>query len=151
MKQFPSTTEGMQVTTSYGGTVKKLVLAVAAAAFLSGAASSPALAQGGGGGQSAEQMQQRFWDALFKGITLSPDQKTKIDAIIEKSRKENPRATTPPANDEERKARMQKAMEVSKKRNAEIRAVLTAEQAKIFDVNVEEMRKNMMGGGAARN
>ena len=44
----------------------------------------------------------------------------------------------------------QKMMDLRQKQNAEIRAVLTDEQKKTFDKNVEDMRNRRPGSGRGR-
>lgn len=81
---------------------------------------------------------------LFEGITLTDAQQTKVDSITAKYRAErqkmmpNGMGGGPP--DEGMRAKM---TEMMTKQNAEIRAVLTADQQKTFDANVEK-RKQMM-------
>jgi Spy/CpxP family protein refolding chaperone len=81
---------------------------------------------------------------LFEGITLTDAQQTKVDSISAKYRAERQKMMPtgmgggPP--DESMRAKM---TEMMNKQNAEIRAVLTPEQQKTFDANVEK-RKQMM-------
>lgn len=95
--------------------------------------------QGGPGGRGARGMAM-----LFEGITLTDAQQAKVDSITAKYRAErqkmmpNGMGGGPP--DESMRAKM---TEMMNKQNAEIRAVLTPEQQKTFDANVEK-RKQMM-------
>lgn len=126
-------------------------LAVAGAALCAGA--SVASAQGAppaggpppGGPQGGPGMRGgRGMAMLFEGITLTDAQQTKVDSISAKYRAErqkmmpNGMGGGPP--DESMRAKM---TEMMNKQNAEIRAVLTPEQQKTFDANVEK-RKQMM-------
>jgi Spy/CpxP family protein refolding chaperone len=105
---------------------------------------STAAAQGGGpgGGQGAGQG-QRMNEMLFKDITLTPEQKTKIDSIQTKQR-EDSRALMQPGGGMPDSTTRAKMMELRTKSNAAIRAVLTAEQQVIFDKNLAAMPQ---GGG----
>ena len=95
--------------------------------------------QGGPGGRGGRGMAM-----LFEGITLTDAQQAKVDSITAKYRAErqkmmpNGMGGGPP--DEGMRAKM---MEMMDKQNGEIRAVLTADQQKTFDANVEK-RKQMM-------
>ena len=95
--------------------------------------------QGGPGGRGGRGMAM-----LFEGITLTDAQQAKVDSITAKYRAErqkmmpNGMGGGPP--DEGMRA---KKMEMMDKQNGEIRAVLTADQQKTFDANVEK-RKQMM-------
>ena len=124
--------------------MKKLILAVAVAVAASAASASVAMAQGGGGqGRGGGRMMEM----LMQGITLTDAQKTQVDSITAKYRAEMP-AMTPgnPPSDADR----QKMMDLRQKQNADIRAVLTDEQKKTFDKNLEEMRNRRPGGGRWR-
>ncbi|HEX6573424.1 MAG TPA: hypothetical protein VF042_00515 [Gemmatimonadaceae bacterium] len=97
-------------------------------------------------GQGAPQGQRggRGMQMLFEGITLTDAQQAKLDSINTKYRAErmalfpNGRPSGPP--DDATRAKMTDLMG---KENAEIRAILTADQQKLFDANVEK-RKQMM-------
>lgn len=100
-------------------------------------AAPAAHAQGGGqGGRGARQMEM-----LMKDITLTDAQKVSVDSIAQAFRGQMPPMTqgTPPDS-----ATRAKRMEVMQKQYAAMRTVLTADQQKAFDKNVEEMRT--MGG-----
>jgi len=85
----------------------------------------------GRGGHMRERMQAM----LFKGITLTDDQKAALEKLKEEHKSEHKKdggdAKKGTAK-EERKAAMEKHL-------AAIRAILTADQAKIFDENVKDM------------
>jgi Spy/CpxP family protein refolding chaperone len=107
----------------------------------------PVAAQGGMGGQSGgQQMQQRQNEMLFRGITLSEEQKAKVDSIQAASR-EATMALMQGGGMQDPTTR-EKAQELRTKAQAEIRKVLTAEQAVIYDKNIEEMPQ--MGPGGRR-
>ena len=79
---------------------------------------------------------------LFVGITLTPAQQERIDAIRAKYRAERgklmPSSSGGGRPDSATRAGM---MAMTTKQNAEIRAVLTAEQQKVFDSNIAEQKK----------
>ena len=91
---------------------------------------------GGGGGGFAERRMQR----LLQGITLTADQKAKVDSITTKYRAQMPPFTpgTPP--DSATRAKMRALFG---NQDEEIRAVLTPDQQKVLDRNVTEMRNRM--------
>ena len=90
----------------------------------------------GGGGGFAERRMQR----LLQGITLTADQKTKVDSITTKYRSQMPPFTpgTPP--DSATRAKMRALFG---NQDEEIRALLTPDQQKVWDQNVTEMRNRM--------
>jgi len=117
--------------------MKRIRFFVVLAALFAFAAPA-AYAQGGGGGQGRGARQMEM---LMQGITLTDAQKTSVDSIVGAFRAQMPpmQQGTPPDS-----ATRAKRMEVMGKQNAEIRKVLTADQQKVFDKNVEDMR-NMAG------
>jgi Spy/CpxP family protein refolding chaperone len=122
------------------------------AAALVVASASVAQAQGGGGGgggganMAERQAAQRA--ALFEGITLTADQKTKIDSIYTAGQKATAdlragmQQGTPPSD--ELRAKM---MAVTTEQRKAIKAVLTAEQNVTFDANVAKMPQGRGRGG----
>jgi Spy/CpxP family protein refolding chaperone len=94
-----------------------------------------AYAQGGGGQGGGRGMQM-----VMQGITLTDKQKTSVDSIQQAYRAQMPAMTpgTPPDS-----ATRAKRMDVMQKQYAAIRSVLTADQQKVFDKNLEDMRANM--------
>ncbi len=86
------------------------------------AVSAPLQAQQKKGGMTAEQQIERIEQAVG---SLSADQKAKITAIVTKAREE-----TQALPKEERK---EKGAPINKKRDADIRGVLTPDQQKKFD------------------
>ena len=104
-------------------------------ATLCALAAPAAYAQGGGGQGRGRQMEM-----LMQGITLTDAQKASVDSIGQVYRAQMPpmQQGTPPDS-----ATRAKRMEVMQKQSAAVRAVLTAEQQKVFDKNLEDMRANM--------
>ena len=98
-------------------------------------AAPAAYAQGGGG-----QGRGRGMEMLMQGITLTDAQKASVDSISQSFRSQMPpmQQGTPPDS-----AARAKRMEVMQKQFAAVRTVLTAEQQKVFDKNLEEMRAYM--------
>ncbi|MDF9832390.1 protein CpxP [Ereboglobus sp. PH5-5] len=77
--------------------------------------------------------------ALLKDITLTADQKTKVDAIRAEARKQ----TQALPKEERRSAKGRKIMQDA---NGKIREVLTPEQQKTFDANQKAMQERRGGG-----
>ena len=102
-------------------------------------AATAAQAQGPGGrGGPGRRM-----ELLFKDITLTPAQQTKVDSIQARYRSERPSFTpgTPPDS-----ATRDKVRALFQRERDDLRAVLTADQQKTFDRNLEEMRQRRPGG-----
>ena len=115
--------------------IRVYALLVALVAF----AAPAAYAQGGGGG-GGQGRGNRQMEMLMQGITLTDAQKASVDSIGQAFRAQMPpmQQGTPPDS-----ATRAKMMEVRQKQYAAIRTVLTPDQQKTFDKNVEEMRANM--------
>jgi len=110
--------------------IRVLALLAALVAF----AAPAAFAQGGGppGGQG----RGRQMELLMKDITLTDVQKASVDSIVQSYRAQMPAFT--PGQPPDSAARAKRG-ELMTKQNAAIRAVLTADQQKVFDKNVAEM------------
>ncbi len=76
-------------------------------------------------------------EMLFKGIDLTGAQKTQVDSIQAAYRAQMPARTPGQAPDPSARAAMRETMQ---KETADIRKVLTPDQQKVFDKNVEDMR-----------
>jgi len=113
------------------------IFAVLAALFAF--AAPAAYAQGGGGG-GQQGGRGRQMEMLMQGITLTDAQKASVDSIGQAARAQMPpmQQGTPPDS-----AARAKRMEVMQKQIAAVRTVLTPDQQKVFDKNVEDMRANM--------
>ena len=112
--------------------VRLFALLAALVAF----AAPAAYAQGGGGQGRGGRMMER----MMTGITLTDAQKASVDSIAQSFRAQMPPFTPGQPPDSATQA---KRMEVMAKQNDAIRMVLTADQQKVFDKNVEDMRANM--------
>jgi Spy/CpxP family protein refolding chaperone len=123
----------------------KITIRVLAAAAMLAAASSPAFAQGGGGGGNMQERQAAQRAMLFEGITLSDEQKTKIDSISAAATKERTEARA--SMGEDRQAWMQKNMEIMTKERDAIKKVLTPEQVTQFEANIAKMPQMGRGRG----
>jgi Spy/CpxP family protein refolding chaperone len=101
-------------------------------------ASPPPAGQGGGMGRQGGG--QRRMQALMQGITLTPAQQASVDSITTAFRAKMPAFTpgTPP--DSATRAQM---MQVSQQRDAAIRAVLTPEQQRTWDTNMQNVQAQM--------
>jgi Spy/CpxP family protein refolding chaperone len=115
--------------------IRVYALLVALVAF----AAPAAYAQGGGGG-GGQGRGNRQMEMLMQGITLTDAQKAQIDSIAQSFRAQMPAFTPGQPPDSAAQA---KRMEIAEKRNTAIRGVLTADQQKVFDKNVADMRANM--------
>jgi len=111
---------------------------IAALVGLMAFAAPAAYAQGGGGGGG--QGRGRQMEMLLQGITLSEAQKAAVDSIGQATRAQMPptQQGTPPDS-----AARAKRMEVMQQQFKAVREVLTPEQQKTFDKNLEDMRANM--------
>lgn len=99
-----------------------------------------------------EQMAQRQTQRLVEELKLNKDQEAKVLAINKKYIKDHPFdfQKMRDATDEERAKMREEMRKVQDNRNKEIKAVLTPEQAKLYEQNLkkrEEMRKNGQGSG----
>ncbi len=117
------------------------ILMAAAMVFVASTAAAQGGQGGGGMGQGGGQGRQN--EMLFKGITLTDVQKAKIDSIQAAGRTEM-QAMMQGGGMQDSTSRA-KMMTMRTKQRADIRAVLTAEQATIYDKNIAEMPP--MGGG----
>ena len=86
---------------------------------------------------------ERRAQLLFKGITLTLEQQAKVDSIQKYYREQMPSFTpgSPPDSVTREKVRGLFRHQVE-----DIRAVLTADQQKVFDTNLAELRKGRRGG-----
>lgn len=122
---------------------------IAAAGLALCASASVATAQGtpSGAEQGKEQSVRgpaRSHAMLFEGITLSASQQVAIDGLREKYRAEHGKTmqsgNTPNGGRQDGVARAKMAG-MMEQQNAEIRAVLDADQQKVFDANVAAMKE----------
>ena len=114
------------------------ISALGAALVLAVAPMANAQAGGGmGGGNRGGRGGARMMEALFKGIDLTATEKTQVDSIQAAYRAKMPAMTPGQAPDPSARAAMRENMQ---KENADLRNVLTPDQQKVFDKNVEEMR-----------
>lgn len=101
--------------------------------------SSVALAQNPGaqapGGFAARRMQR-----LLEGITLTPEQQTKVDSVTARYAGQMPAFTPGAPPDSATRAKMR---DLYQKQDGEVRALLTPDQQKVWDANVEAMRNRM--------
>jgi Spy/CpxP family protein refolding chaperone len=120
-------------------------IALCATASIASAQGAPAGAPPQGGSQAGPQggpSRGRGMQMLFEGITLTDAQQKQVQDISEKYRGEM-RALMPngmqggPPDD----ATRTKMDDIRTKQQAEIRAILTADQQTLFDKNVVEAKK----------
>ncbi|MFL5578148.1 MAG: hypothetical protein ACJ79S_19525 [Gemmatimonadaceae bacterium] len=81
-------------------------------------------------------------DVLLRGIELSADQRSRVDAIRQKYRAQR-EDLDPRANPDDR----QKMFDLMRQQSDEIRAVLTADQQKVYDQNLAALRERMQRRG----
>jgi Spy/CpxP family protein refolding chaperone len=122
--------------------MKAIRIAALAFALCAGVASVASAQDGQGQG---ERRQGGMGGMLLKDITLTDAQKAQVKTIREKYlpqqmelRKAAQGTGGPP--DEATRSKM---MDLQEKQAAEIRAILTADQQKVFDGNLKEMRDRM--------
>ena len=129
--------------------IATLAVALLAAGTADVAAQAPAGAQGGGGGGGGRG---RGITALIEGITLTEAQQAKFTEIQTKYQPQLAAAREAAAGD--RAAMMQGMQAINDKMYPELRAVLTAEQATVWDKNVEarkaRLQQMQQGGGPGR-
>jgi Spy/CpxP family protein refolding chaperone len=113
------------------------ISALGAALVLAIAPMANAQAGGGRGGNGGGRGGARMTEMLFKGIDLTDAEKAAIDSIQTAYRAKMPARTPGQAPDPSARAAMRETMQ---KETADLRSVLTPDQQKVFDKNVEEMR-----------
>jgi len=118
-----------------------IVAALLAAAAVPAAAQDPQPQGQGGRGQGGGRMMA----ALFQGITLTADQQTKVDSITAKYMSVRQAAMQDQSADQD--ARRAKMREIMRQQSDEIKTVLTDDQKKVFEKNLEDMRARMQQGG----
>lgn len=79
-------------------------------------------------------------DRMLQGITLTTDQQGKVQAIEEKYRGQMMQLRQDANGGRPDRAKMRDLMQ---QESAEIRGVLTADQQKVYDQNLQEMRERM--------
>jgi Spy/CpxP family protein refolding chaperone len=122
--------------------MRKLQLVIVAAMLVGGSAVASAQdpqpqGQRPGGG--------RGMGMLMQGITLTAEQQAKVDSIND--RYMTVRRAIMQADSLDMETRRAKGRELMNKQRDEIKALLTDDQKKVFDKNVEEMQARMQGGG----
>ena len=113
------------------------ISALGAALVLAVAPMANAQAGGGMGGNGGGRGGARMMEMLFKGIDLTAAEKAQVDSIQAAYRAKMPAMTPGQAPDPSARAAMRENMQ---KETADLRTVLTADQQKVFDKNVEEIR-----------
>jgi Spy/CpxP family protein refolding chaperone len=102
--------------------------------------STAALAQNPGGGPGPGGFAARRMQRLLQGITLTPDQQAKVDSITARYSAQMPAFTPGSFPDSATRAKMR---DLNEHQDAEIRTLLTADQQKVWDDNVAQMRARM--------
>ena len=98
-------------------------------------------------GEPGAPREARMARRLFAGIDLTDAQKAQVQKIMEKSSAEMQALMPPAAAGAERQkpdeATRAKMMDISAKAQTEYRTILTADQQKVFDSNVAEIKARM--------
>ncbi len=125
--------------------MKNRILTLAATLMIGAATAGLAQAPGGGGGmgQGGNRAAQRM-QALLQGITLTPAQQASIDSINTAFQGRMPAFTPGQRPDSAQRAQR---MQLTQERDAAIRNVLTPDEQKIWDNNMQTMRANMQNRG----
>jgi Spy/CpxP family protein refolding chaperone len=128
-------------------TTLRLSLAAALLALTLPAVASAQRGMGGGmgGGANAAERQAQQRARMFEGITLTPEQSAKIDTIQAATRTKRMEMMQGGGGGD-RQAMMQQMMEMQNAEAKAIKALLTPEQAAIFDKNREAMMQRRGGG-----
>ena len=113
------------------------LLVVAGCALVASAGAVHAQGGGGGGGGGGGN---RAMERLMAGVTLTDKQKSSVDSIAQSFRAQMPPMQQGSPPDSATRAKMG---EVRQKQYAAIRTVLTTDQQKLYDKNLEEMRAAM--------
>jgi Spy/CpxP family protein refolding chaperone len=122
--------------------MKAIRIAALAFALCAGLASVAAAQDSQGQG---ERRQGGMGGMLLKDITLTDAQKAQIKTIRDKyvPQQMELRKATQATGGPPDEATRSKMMDLQEKQAAEIRAILTADQQKVFDGNLKEMRDRM--------
>ena len=129
--------------------MKKIVLMMAMTVLATGAISAKtpaAFVQQGQGQASPEERADRQLTMMTETLTLTADQTTKLKPII-LARSTEQSALRQKMQGGDREALMGEYRKLNEKYNAQIKAVLTAEQYTKYEENQAQMR----GGGQRRN
>lgn len=121
--------------------MKKLPLVLAALLMLAGTSVASAQDQpprmGGGRGNMVAM--------LMQGITLTAEQQARVDSIAAKYGEQ--RRALMQDETADRETRMARSRELMTKQTDEIKALLTDEQKKMFEKNLEDMAARRQQGG----
>ena len=116
-------------------------LALVASASIAGAQGTPGAGQAQGqGGPGMRGPGMRGQAMLFEGITLTASQKLAVDSIQAKYRAERGKTMSGGEGRQDPGA-LTRMTELMDKQNAEIRALLNADQQVALDKNIAEMRE----------
>ena len=115
--------------------MKKVRLAMMAAAMFLGVST---VARAQDPQQQSRGNRPNMAAMLFKGITLTPVQQTKVDSITGKYREQMQALRAAGGDQQEMRT---KNRELQEKQRDELKAILTDDQKKTFDKNFEDMRQ----------
>lgn len=131
--------------------MRKLAM-VALAVLCMGGTASVAAAQGGGmggGGRGRGPAIDR-WISQPTAITLTADQQKKFDSLKTAMTEESAKMREEMQAGGDMADMRTKMQTMNKKYEDAVRAMLTAEQQKVFDENIAAMARNRRGGGGGR-
>src|SRR5690348_4011389 len=114
-------------------TIRLAMMAVALFFGVTTVAQAQSGEQQGGGRRNMAAM-------LFKDITLTPAQQAKADSIQAKYREQMQALRSGGGDQQEMRT---KGRELQEKQRDELKGILTDDQKKVFDKNVEDMRQAM--------
>ena len=128
--------------------MKTTLRVMAVAALFAAAPASAQGGMGGGGGMrgNPEQMMARQKEMLFKDITLSTEQTTKVDSIMAAGQGKQREMMQAAMAGGDRAGMREQMQKMTEERNTAIKAVLTDEQKKKFDENLANMPQGRRGG-----
>jgi periplasmic protein CpxP/Spy len=123
-----------------------VVLCSAALSLVPMLGTTPMLAQGGGGGGRGGMMQtpQQQLDALNTALTLTPDQQTKVKAILDDSTKKMTDVRNSGADPADMRPKM---MAIRTDQQTQIKALLTDDQKPKYDAYLAAQPQGRRGGG----
>jgi Spy/CpxP family protein refolding chaperone len=89
------------------------------------------------GGPGGQGFGQRRMSRLLQGITLTSDQQTQVDSIVAQYQTQMPAFTPGSPPDQATRDKMRAVLQ---QQDSTIRTVLTADQQKVWDANLAQMR-----------